>query len=262
MPRFAANISLMFQEVDFLARFARAARAGFAGVECLFPYAFEAADLRAELAAHGLELVLLNTPPGDWEAGERGLAALPGREVDFARAFEQALSYARALDCSRIHVMAGIPPRGADPERCMEVYLRNLRRAAARAGECGIMLLIEPINSRDLPGYFLNRTDAARRIIERVAAPNLALQLDLYHCQIMEGDLATRIRELLPLIGHVQIAGVPERHEPDRGEVHYPYLFALLDELGYAGWVGCEYRPAAGTEEGLDWLRRWRRMGE
>ncbi len=258
MPRFAANLSMMFHETGFLRRFEAAARCGFRGVEFLFPYAFDAAAIRARLDASDLRQVLFNFPPGDWEAGERGIAALPGREEEFAASIDQALLYAAELDCPRLHVMAGILPPDIDPQAAENVFVDNLRRAAERAAEDGRTLLIEPINRRDMPGYFLSYQADARRIIERVGADNLRLQLDLYHCQIMEGDLAMHIREYLPLIGHVQIAGVPERHEPDTGEVRYSYLFDLLDELGYAGWVGCEYRPAHATEAGLDWFRAFR----
>ncbi len=259
MPRFAANLSMMFHEVGFLERFAAAARAGFRGVEFLFPYAFDAAAIRSKLDAAGIQQVLFNLPPGDWEAGERGIGALPGREEEFARGIHRALDYAVELDCRLLHAMAGIPGEGVSPTEAEKVFVENLQRATAAAAEHGRTILVEPINTRDIPGYFLRYPRDARRIIDRVGADNLRLQLDLYHCQIMEGDLAMHIREYLPLIGHIQIAGVPERHEPDRGEVHYPYLFALLDDLGYEGWVGCEYRPAHGTEAGLGWFAPYRR---
>ncbi|GBD42675.1 Putative hydroxypyruvate isomerase YgbM [bacterium HR40] len=258
MPKFAANLSMMFHEVGFLERFGRAAACGFRGVEFLFPYAFDAAAIRVKLEDSGLEQVLFNLPPGNWDAGERGIAALPGREEEFARTVEQALEYAEELDCRLLHVMAGVVPSDADRASCEEVYVRNLALAADRAAASGRTVLIEPINTRDIPGYFLNYQRDARRIIERVGADNLRLQLDLYHCQIMEGDLSMHIREYLPFIGHIQIAGVPGRHEPDIGEINYAWLFDLLDELGYTGWVGCEYRPAHETEAGLGWFARWR----
>ena len=255
MPKFAANLSMLFTEVPFLDRFARAAEAGFTGVEFLFPYEHEPDEIAARLRDNGLEIALFNLPPGDWEAGERGLASLPGREADFARAVETALPYALALGARRLHVMAGIPPRDADPAACWDTYVGNLRRAAAAFAPHDIDAVIEPINTRDIPGYFLNRQGFAEAVIETAGAANLGLQMDLYHCQIVEGDLATQIRRYFPRIRHIQIAGVPERHEPNVGEVNYPYLFGLLDELGYEGWVGCEYRPAGDTLAGLAWAR-------
>jgi hydroxypyruvate isomerase len=255
MPRFAANLSMMYQEVAFLDRFAAAARDGFRAVEFMFPYAQPAAEVAARLRAAGLENVLFNLPPGDFERGERGLAALPGREEEFAAAVATALDYAEALGCPRLHAMAGIPGPDADRARCRATYVANLRLAASRAAAVGKEVLIEPINTRDIPGYFLNRQDEAQAIRAEVGAPNLKIQFDLYHCQIVEGDLAVKLKRDLAHIGHVQIAGVPERHEPDRGEVNYPFLFEHLDALGYAGWIGCEYRPRAGTTAGLGWIR-------
>jgi hydroxypyruvate isomerase len=255
MPRFAANLSMMYQEVGFLDRFAAAAKDGFRAVEFMFPYAHPAAEVAARLRSADLENVLFNLPPGDFERGERGLAALPGREAEFAASIGTALEYAEALGCPRLHVMAGIPGAGADRERCRATYVSNLRLAASRAAAAGRDVLIEPINTRDIPGYFLNRQDDAQAIRAEVGAPNLKVQFDLYHCQIVEGDLAVKLKRDLAHIGHVQIAGVPERHEPDRGEVNYPFLFAHLDAIGYAGWIGCEYRPRAGTSAGLGWIR-------
>jgi len=257
MPRLAANLSMMFQEVPFLDRFAAAADCGFAGVEYLFPYDFPAEEIAARLERHGLTQALFNLPPGDWAAGERGMAALPGRERDFMASLERALDYARATKCRRLHVMAGNWPAERDPSEGSAVYVANLGRAADRAAQQGVTLLIEPINTRDMPLYFLNTTVAAMAVIDAVGRDNLKLQLDLYHCQIMEGDLAMHVRRLSGRYAHVQIAGVPERHEPDRGEVNYAYLLELLDEVGYDGWVGCEYRPAAGTRGGLGWAQRW-----
>jgi hydroxypyruvate isomerase len=255
MPRFAANLSMMYQEVGFLDRFAAAARDGFRAVEFMFPYAHPAAEVAARLRGAGLENVLFNLPPGDFERGERGLAALPGREAEFAASIGTALAYAEALGCPRLHVMAGIPGAGADHARCRATYIANLRLAAERAAAAGREVLIEPINTRDIPGYFLNRQDEAQAIRAEVGAPNLKVQFDLYHCQIVEGDLAMKLKRDLAHIGHVQIAGVPERHEPDRGEVNYPFLFEHLDAIGYSGWIGCEYRPRAGTSAGLGWIR-------
>ena len=259
MPRFAANLSMMFQEHAFLDRFAAAAAAGFAGVEFLFPYEHPAEAIAGRLREHGLTQALFNLPPGDWAGGERGLATLPGREEEFRQGVGQAIGYARALGCATVHAMAGLLPDEGHRAGRERLYVDNLRFAAGECAAAGLTLLIEPINTRDIPGYFLNRQGQARRIIEAVGASNLKLQLDLYHCQIMEGDLAHHVREFLPLAGHVQVAGVPGRHEPDVGEVNYRYLFDLLDELGYEGWVGCEYRPKGRTEDGLGWFQPYRR---
>ena len=260
MPRFAANLSLLYGELPFMARFAAAAADGFSAVEYLFPYAWPHAELAARLAAHGLQQVLFNAPPGDWEAGERGLMCLPGREAEFRAGLLHALTYAQALQCPRLHLMAGLTPAGADPALLRATYLDNLRWAAPEAARYGVQLLIEPINLRDMPGYFLTRQAQAHHLVAEVGAPNLKVQMDLYHCQIMEGDVAMKLRQYVPTgqVGHIQIAGVPERHEPDSGELNYPYLLALLDELGYDGWVGCEYRPRRGlqpgaTSAGLGW---------
>ena len=255
MPRFAANLSMMFTEVPFMERFGRAAAAGFKAVEYLFPYDFPAEDIARELKRHKLKQALFNLPPGDWGAGERGLTALPGREEEFRQALETALDYAKVLGNTRVHAMAGILPSNLDRDTARRTYLGNLTRAAARAAEDGVTIVLEPINQRDMPGYFLSYTGEAKAVIEEVGAPNLKLQFDLYHCQIMEGDLTKRVEALFPLIDHMQIAGVPDRHEPDQGEVNYPYLFDQMDGLGFKGWVGCEYRPKGATEEGLDWFR-------
>jgi hydroxypyruvate isomerase len=264
MPRFAANLSMLYPEHAFLDRFAAAARDGFEAVEYLFPYAHEPALLASLLAEHGLQQVLFNAPPGDWEAGERGLACLPGRESEFRRGFEQALRYAEMLRCPRVHVMAGLSPAGAERARLQAVYEANLAWAAKEAASVGREVLIEPINPRDIPGFFLNRQDEAHRIVQAIDAPNLKVQMDLYHCQIVEGDVAMKLRRYLPSgrVGHLQIAGVPERHEPDLGELNHTYLFGVIDEVaaqcGWAGWVGCEYRPQrgaqpGGTTAGLGW---------
>ncbi len=254
MPRFAANLSMMFQEVPFLDRFAAAARAGFQGVEFLFPYDFPAEQVALAASSAGVEVALFNLPPGDWTKAERGLAALPGREADFAAALEKAAGYAEVLKCSRLHCMAGIPGPAADPALCRLTYVANLKRAAARLAPIGVEALIEPINTRDIPGYFINRQQDGHDVVAEVGAANLRVQMDFYHVQIVEGDLAMRFRQHVRGVGHIQIAGVPERHEPDIGEINYPYLFKLLDDLDYEGWVGCEYRPAGDTLEGL---KRW-----
>ncbi len=269
MPRFAANLSLMYTELPFLERFGAAARDGFTAVEYLFPYAFEPGELAARLRHHGLRQVLFNAPPGGleraamataWDQGERGTAALAGREAEFRAGVHAALHYAQALACPRIHLMAGLLPAGLEPAAWHSVYLDNLRWAAEQAGRSGCTVLIEPINPRDMPGYPLNRQGEAHALLQAVDSPHLQVQMDLYHCQIVEGDLATRLRQYLPTgrVGHIQIAGVPERHEPDQGELNYPYLFGLIDALGYEGWIGCEYRPAAGTTAGLGWRDRAR----
>ncbi|MBR7777341.1 2-oxo-tetronate isomerase [Undibacterium rugosum] len=259
MPQFAANLSMMYQEYPFLQRFAAAAQDGFKAVEYLFPYEFSAQELRDALDASGLQQVLFNAPPGDWAAGERGIAALPGREAEFRLGFDQALSYAEVLGNPYIHVMAGIVEAQQDHERCRAVYQRNLAYAALHAARHEKIVLIEPINTRDMPGYFLNMQEDAQQICHEIGVENLQLQFDIYHCQIMQGDVTIRMLEGLRRqegqIAHIQIAGVPGRQEPSLGELNYPYLFAQLDAAGYAGWIGCEYRPAAGTSAGLDWLR-------
>ena len=260
MIRLAANLSMLFTEHDFLDRFAAAADAGFRGVEYLFPYAYSPEVVSAALRDAGLEQVLFNLPPGDWEAGERGLASLPGREWEFRDSVVEALRYAEALDCPRIHAMAGLLPADADVETRaahQATYLNNLRFAAGEAAKAGREVLIEPINTRDIPRYFLSRQTHALAVLEAVGADNLKLQFDLYHCQIMEGDLIRHLERQFKRIGHVQIAGVPERHEPNVGEVHYPAVFERLEALGYRGRVGCEYRPAGGTREGLGWGRSY-----
>ncbi len=259
MPRFAANLSMMYGEHVFLDRFAAAAKDGFDAVEYLFPYDFPAAELAKRLADHGLQQALFNAPPGDWVAGERGLACLPGRQDEFRAGVAKAIDYARALNCPRIHLMAGLAPAGADRAALRGVYEANLAWAAAQAHD--LEFLIEPINTRDIPDFFLNRQDEAHDIVQRVGAPNLKVQMDLYHCQIVEGDLAKKLETFLPTgrVGHLQIAGVPERHEPDVGEVNYRYLFERIDALGYAGVVGAEYRPRAGTSAGLGWFQPWKR---
>ncbi|ARL41147.1 2-oxo-tetronate isomerase [Burkholderia pseudomallei] len=254
MPRFAANLTMMYNEHAFLERFAAAARDGFKAVEYLFPYEFPAAELKARLDAHGLVQALFNAPPGDWAAGERGIASLPGREDEFRRAIDTALDYARVIGNDTLHVMAGLIAPTQDRARHRDVYLRNLAHAAEAARAQNVTIVIEPINPRDMPGFFLNRQDDAQAICREVGAPNLLVQFDCYHCQIVEGDLAMKLRRDIAGIGHIQIAGVPQRHEPDVGEIHYPYLFELIDALGYDGWIGCEYRPKAGTSEGLGWL--------
>jgi hydroxypyruvate isomerase len=255
MPRFAANLSLMFNEVPFLERFARARASGFDGVEFLFPYEHPAADIAEALQARNLTQVLFNMPAGDWRNGERGIAALPGREEEFRDNLELALEYARALDCERLHCMAGVIPADVDHAQVEAVYFANLTFAAQRLAQEGRTLLIEPLNPRDAPGYFLSRQDHARDIVQRLGLANLKVQFDMYHCQIVHGDLIRWTEAMMPVTGHVQIADVPERHEPGSGEINYTNVLAKLDSFGYQGWVGCEYRPLGNTEDGLQWMR-------
>jgi hydroxypyruvate isomerase len=258
MSRFAANLSMLYPEHPFLERFAAAAADGFEAVEYLFPYEYSPQDLQQRLTDNGLVQALFNAPPGDWAAGERGIATLPGREDEFRAGFDRALEYAAVLGNTRIHVMAGLLPSESERARHHGVYLENLAYAAAQAQQAGVTVLLEPINTRDMPGFFLNRQDQAQAICKEVGASNLKVQFDCYHCQIVEGDLAVKLRRDMGGIGHIQIAGVPDRHEPDLGELNYPYLFALIDELGYDGWIGCEYRPRGDTSAGLQWLRDWK----
>lgn len=273
MPRFAANLSFLYSELPFLARFEAAARDGFGAVEYLFPYVWPPHELAARLKHNGLQQVLFNAPPagGDlaavnaaWDAGERGLLCLAGRRAEFRFGLQLALDYAGALQCPRVHLMAGRVPTGVARESLLDGVADNLRWACGQAARQGVTLMIEPINRRDMPGYFLHRQAQAHALLDVVDSPNLQVQMDLYHCQIAEGDVATKLRRYLAgaRVGHIQIAGVPDRHEPDDGELNYPYLLALIDELGYSGWVGCEYHPrlgaqVGGTTEGLTWRKRW-----
>ncbi|ROM82752.1 hydroxypyruvate isomerase [Pseudomonas brassicacearum] len=257
MPRFAANLSMLYPEHAFLERFAAAAADGFDAVEYLFPYEYSPQVLKQHLSDNGLVQALFNAPPGDWAAGERGIATLPGRESEFRAGFDRALEYAAVLENTRIHVMAGLLPSEQHRARHHAVYLENLAYATVQARQAGVTVLLEPINTRDMPGFFLNRQDQAHAICKEVGESNLKVQFDCYHCQIVEGDLAVKLLRDINGIGHIQIAGVPDRHEPNLGELNYPYLFELIDELGYDGWVGCEYRPKSGTSAGLQWLRDW-----
>lgn len=257
MPRFAANLSFLFAESPFPERFKLAAQAGFAGVEYLFPYDHAAEDIANWLKQCGLEQVLFNLPAGDWGAGDRGLACLPQRREEFVAGLEKALAYADQLNCRRVHCMAGLH-RGAGDENTLDsCFVTNVRLAAARFADLGATVLIEPINSRiDMPGYWLDDIAKAERLLDRIDCDNVRLQLDLYHAQIIQGDLARTIERLLPRIGHIQIADNPGRHEPGTGEINYPFLFDLLDRLGYEGWVGCEYKPLTTTAAGLGWMPR------
>lgn len=259
MPRFAANLSLLYTELPFLQRFAAAAADGFTAVEYLFPYDHPAGQLSLLLQEHGLRQVLFNAPPGDWAAGERGFTCLPDREPDFRSSVERALAYSEALGRPLVHLMSGLLPTGMSREQLNGLVIARLAWAAERASAAGITLTVEPINERDMPGYFLNRQDHALGLIEAVGSPHLKLQFDAYHCQVVEGDVSSKLRRAFErgFLGHVQVAGAPLRQEPDEGELRVEHLMALLDELGYAGFVGCEYRPRAGTSAGLGWLRSW-----
>ena len=255
MPKFAANLSMMFNEVAFLDRFSAAAAAGFRAVEYLFPYEYRPEEIGKRLREHQLENVLFNLPPGNWAAGERGITCIPGREEEFRAGVEKALSYALSLGVRRLHAMAGLAPANADPEALKATYTANLRYAAEKFAPHGITLLIEAINTRDMPGFYLNMQAQSHAACCAVNLPNIKMQFDFYHAQIMEGDLETKLRKYAPYWGHMQVASVPKRNEPDSGELNYPYLFRVIDEVGYDGWVGCEYRPAGKTLDGLAWLR-------
>ncbi|WP_136253324.1 hydroxypyruvate isomerase [Onishia niordana] len=254
MAKFAANLSMLFTEVDFLDRFQAAAAAGFKGVEYLFPYDFEAAEIKRRLDDNGLTQVLFNLPAGDWGGGERGIACHPDRVEEFREGVERAIEYARVLGNTQVNCLAGIQPEGVSDHQARQTLVDNLRFAADKLEAAGILLIAEPINTRDIPGFFLNRTTQALALFDEVGSRNLKLQYDIYHMQIMEGDLAPTIEKHLDRIAHVQLADNPGRHEPGTGEINYPFLFAHLDRLGYAGWIGCEYKPQAGTREGLGWL--------
>ena len=253
MPKFAANLSMLFTEAPFIERFGLAHAAGFKGVEFLFPYAFDSDDIKELLQRHQLQLVLHNLPPGDWQAGERGMACDPRRFEEFQASVGLGLKYALELGTPRVHCMAGILPGGLAPERAREAYVRALQYAADQFAPHGIEVLVEPINRFDIPGYFLNHSKQALDIISEAARPNLFLQYDIYHMQRMEGELANTIRNHLSVIRHIQLADNPGRFEPGTGEINYRYLLNFLDEIGYEGWVGCEYKPKAGTEAGLGW---------
>jgi len=254
MPRFSANISTMFGELPFLERFAAVRAAGFDAVEMQEPYDFLAEQVKAAIDAAGLELVLTNVPGGNKEAGDSGLAALLGRERDFAVSMETALAYAAVTGSPRLHVMSGNLPAGSNINDCEEILVSNLKMCARPAAAQGVTLLIEPINTQDAPGYIMSRQSQARRIVEAVAEDNVRIQFDFYHCQIMEGNLVHHFTEQLPLIGHVQISDNPGRHEPGTGEINYPFIFEMIDASGYDGWVGAEYRPKGETIEGLGWF--------
>jgi hydroxypyruvate isomerase len=255
MPKFAANLTLMFNEVEFLERFDAAARAGFEGVEYLFPYMAPKEQVVERLQKAKLTQVLHNLPAGNWAAGDRGNAVQPDRVGEFQDGVGKAIEYAQALGCKQLNCLAGLTPKDVAPEKVRETFINNLRFAAERLGGAGIRLLIEPINTRDIPGFYLTKTQQALDIIQAVGSSNLWLQYDIYHMQIMEGDLTTTIEKNLARIAHLQLADNPGRHEPGTGEINYPFLFGFLDKIGYDGWIGCEYKPAADTTAGLGWVK-------
>jgi hydroxypyruvate isomerase len=255
MPKFAANLSMLFTELPFLDRFAAAAEAGFKGVEYVGPYDYPPNQIADLLHKHKLTQVLFNLPAGNWAAGERGIGCHPDRVGEFQEGVNNAIVYAKALGNTQVNCLAGIAPKGIAPEKLEETFIANLRFAAAKLKAAGFLLIVEPINTYDIPGFFLNRSAQAISIFDRVGSDNLKLQYDIYHMQRMEGELAKTIERLLPRIAHIQIAGNPNRTEPDHGEINYAYLFALLDRLGYQGWIGAEYKPARSTVEGLGWLK-------
>jgi hydroxypyruvate isomerase len=254
MPKFAANLTMLFNELPFLDRFQAAREAGFKGVEYLFPYAFEAGALAERLDRHQLVQVLHNLPAGDWDQGERGIACHPGRAGEFQDGVGRAIEYARALGCRQVNCLAGIAPQGADPDSVQRSFVDNLRFAAAKLKEAGIRLLIEPVNKRDIPGFYLNRTEQAIAILDEVGSDNLFLQYDVYHAQRMEGEIGNTIARQLARIAHIQVADNPGRNEPGTGEINYAWLFGYIDSLGYDGWIGCEYKPASDTRAGLGWI--------
>ncbi|MDP2256003.1 MAG: hydroxypyruvate isomerase [Polaromonas sp.] len=256
MPRFAANLTMLFTEVPFLDRFERAAKAGFKAVEFLFPYAYNAKEIKQRLDDNGLSLVLHNLPAGDWERGERGIACHPDRVDEFRAGVGHGIDYAQTLGVGQLNCLAGKAPDGVSEAVLLQTFVSNLRFAAAALKRAGLKLLIEPINTFDIPGFYLNRTTQAVAILEEVGADNAFVQYDIYHAQRMEGELAATLQKYLPRIGHIQLADNPGRNEPGTGEINYPFLFAHLDRIGYEGWIGCEYKPRTTTEDGLGWRQR------
>jgi hydroxypyruvate isomerase len=250
-------LSMMFNEVPFLDRFDQARKANFDAVEFLFPYEHPIAELRSRLDANGLTQVLFNAPPGDWARGERGLASLPGRTAEFREGVKKALEYANGLGCGLLHCMAGLAPEGVSPVTLAATYAANLAWAGEQALAAGIRAVIEPINHRDMPGYHLNTMAQGAAVVEAIGRDRLGLQFDIYHCQVTEGDVTSRMAAWMPVIAHMQLADVPARHEPGTGEIGWDYMFSRIDALGYAGWVGCEYRPAGDTVAGLSWRQRY-----
>jgi hydroxypyruvate isomerase len=258
MPKFCANLSMLYNEVDFLDRFEAAAKDGFAGVEYLFPYPYLKEELAERLRRFGLVQVLHNLPAGDWAKGDRGIACQPERAEEFKAGIARAIEYATALGCKQVNCLAGVPAEGADPDELHRTFVANVRHAAGELKKAGIKLLIEPVNTRDIPGFYLNRSRQAEAVLREVGSDNLFIQYDFYHTQVMEGDLVNSFRRLKDRIAHVQIADNPGRNEPGTGEINYPFIFETLDREGYAGWVGCEYKPAAKTSAGLGWFAPYR----
>ena len=256
MPQFAANLTMLFNESPFLERFAKARQAGFDAVEFLFPYPFTAAEIKEQLDQNQLKLVLHNLPAGDWDAGERGIACLPERKEEFRKGVAKGIEYAKVLGVNQLNCLAGKAPSGVDQKVLHETFIENLRFAADELQKENIRLLIEPINTFDIPRFFLSTTQQALDILSEVQSKNLLIQYDIYHAQRMEGELAATIEKNLGKIAHIQLADNPGRNEPGTGEIHYPFLFRLLDRLGYKGWIGCEYKPASTTEAGLGWLKQ------
>ncbi len=254
MPKFAANLTMLYNELPFLDRFEAAAKDGFAGIEFQFPYDFDKKDIAANMSRYGLAMVLHNLPAGDWSAGERGLAILPERIGDFRDGVARAIDYAGTLGCKQLNCLAGVAPKGGDPERLRETLLANLDYAAKALKDAGIKLLIEAVNTRDVPGFFVSNSKDAFAIIDAVSSDNIFFQYDIYHMQRMEGELARTIEANLARIAHMQLADNPGRNEPGTGEINYPFLFKKIDAIGYSGWIGCEYKPATTTTEGLGWF--------
>jgi len=258
MPNLAANLSMLFGEVEFLDRFEAAAKAGFTAVEYLFPYDFDASVIKQKLEDNGLEQALFNAPPGNWDKGERGIACLPGREAEFKAGIKKALEYVSVIGNERLHVMAGILDESADPELAADTYVANIKYAAQEAAKQDVTILIEPINFIDIPGYFLNYQEEGVDYIERIDEDNVRLQFDFYHCQMMQGNVVATFKALQSFIDHVQIAGVPDRHEPNVGEMNYDFILEQLDASGYRGFVGCEYKPKTDTVSGLRWMESFK----
>ena len=258
MPKFCANLTMLFNEVDFLDRFEKAAKAGFKGVEYLFPYAWKKEQLVEKLGAFGLSQALHNLPAGDWNKGERGIACLPGRETEFQEGVGKAIEYAKALKCPQVNCLAGLTPAGVPADKVRKTLVANLRFAAAALEKEGIRLLLEALNDKDVPGFYLVRTADVLALIKEVGHTNVYVQYDVYHMQIMEGNLTKTIQANLDKIAHIQIADNPGRNEPGTGEINYPNLFKAIDAAGYKGWIGCEYKPAGKTEDGLGWVKSYR----
>jgi hydroxypyruvate isomerase len=258
MPKFCANLTMLYNELDFMDRFEAARADGFAGVEYLFPYPYPKEELAQRLKRHGLVQVLHNLPAGDWGRGDRGIACQPERQEEFRAGIAKAIDYATTLGCKQVNCLAGVAPQNADPDELRRTFVDNVRHAAGELKKAGIRLLIEPVNTRDIPGFYLNKSDQAEAILKEIGSDNLAIQYDFYHTQVMEGDIVNRFKRLKDRIAHVQIADNPGRNEPGTGEINYPFIFDTLDREGYRGWVGCEYKPAAATTAGLAWYAPYR----